>query len=52
MGYDSRCYDLAEVFVEPDKLNAGADAAERVKDELAQVIQSAIEDYLEDVQRD
>ncbi len=39
MSFDSRCYDLAEVFL-PDN------ATEQVKNELAQAIQDAIEDFL------
>jgi len=42
--YDSRCYDLAEVFIESDQI--AANHKERC-DELAQLIQRTIEDWLE-----
>jgi hypothetical protein len=42
--YDSRCYDLAEVFLsDPDDKDISTDAH---KHHLAQVIQTAIEDEL------
>jgi len=45
--YDSRSYDLAEIFLEDTPhLNT-----ERRRDELAKVIQTAIEDYLTDAER-
>lgn len=49
MSYDPRCYELAEVFIEPDQLLAGPEAAKQATDELAQAIQTAIEDYLEGI---
>ena len=40
--YDTKSYDLAEAFLESEPhLNTG-----KRRDELAQIIQSAIEDYL------
>ena len=45
MGYDSRCYDLAEVFLD------GEEADEATKARLAQAIQDAIEDWLADRRR-
>jgi hypothetical protein len=45
VSYDSRCYDLAEVFLsDPDDKNINTDAH---KHYLAQVIQTAIEDGIE-----
>lgn len=43
MSYDSRCYDLAEVFLDDEPhLNA-----ESYRTELAQLIQNTIEDFIE-----
>ena len=44
MAFDSRCYDLAEVFLPPD-------ASEEDKTRLSQAIQDAIEDWLLDRER-
>lgn len=41
MSYDPKCYELAEYFLDDDPLPASANA-----NELAQLIQDAIEDYL------
>lgn len=42
MAFDTKCYDLAEAFLEDSPhLNT-----EKRRDELAQVIQTTIEDYL------
>ena len=47
MGYDSRCYDLAALFLsdEPEK------NTEANRDELAQHIQTEIEDWIEYILR-
>lgn len=42
MAYDTKCYDLAEAFL----TDCPAINDEKHRDELAQVIQRAIEDYL------
>lgn len=39
MSYDSRCYDLAEVFLEE------IDSDEELRADLAQTIQDAVEDW-------
>ena len=42
MAYDAKCYELAETFLEDEShINT-----EKRRDELAQIIQSAIEDYI------
>ncbi len=45
MTYDPRCYDLACVFLEDDTLPSSI-TTEAKKDELAQLIQTTIEDYI------
>lgn len=40
MSFDPRCFDLAEVFLPTE-------ASDRLKNELAQAIQDAVEDWLE-----
>ncbi len=45
MTYDPRCYDLACVFLE-DGTPPSSIATEARKDELAQLIQATIEDYI------
>ena len=42
MSYDPKCYDLAEAFLE-DVPHLNSDAR---RDELAQLIQSVIEDFI------
>jgi hypothetical protein len=45
--YDSRCYDLAEVFLsDPDDKDINTDVH---RHQLAQVIQMAIEDEIQDM---
>jgi hypothetical protein len=46
MSFDSRCYDLACVFLEDDTLPANV-TTEAKKNELAQLIQTTIEDWIE-----
>ena len=41
MAYDSKCYDLAEFFLSEEK-----DITEEMRQELAQDIQTVIEDYI------
>lgn len=44
--YDTRCYDLAEYF-----LAYAPDAGRKQREELAAVIQQAVEDYIKDFER-
>ena len=44
--YDQRCYDLAEYF-----LAYAPDVRRKQREELATVIQSAVEDYIRDFER-
>lgn len=46
MSFDSRCYDLACVFLEDDTLPPRV-TTEAKKNELAQLIQTTIEDFIE-----
>jgi hypothetical protein len=43
MSYDSRCYDLASLFLEDEPL---LNSDKRCR-ELAQIIQSTVEDFIE-----
>ena len=47
IGYDPKCHDLAEAFLEDDdRTNPDRETLARHADKLAQDIQKAIEDYV------
>lgn len=47
MSYDAKCHALAEVFLSDFSI-IGAGSRAKMEDELAQRIQDAIEDFLEE----
>jgi hypothetical protein len=50
MSFDPKCYELAQLFIE-DELGSDRPEHDALAGNLAQAIQSVIEDWIEDYQR-